>query len=599
MVTQSGTAEVRDAAEPPVPPATQGGTAEVRDAAEPPVPPAQQSGDDPDEIDGPPSGRPRRRFRYTLPGAWVALIFICLSFTPSLLPRPGAFQGFVCGIAGAIGYGLGVLGAWVWREFADRSPRPTRGRSWQAFLIVGAVALLASYLLGQRWQSQIRELMDAEPEGFVSKLLLPVVAVLIFVGLVAAARGIRWVYRWVADRLGRWMGRRAARTLGWVLVAALTVMLVSGVLVDGIIGVADRTFALQDTTTSETAVQPDSPLRSGGPDSLVSWDTLGFQGRNFVGQGPTAAEISTFSGADAPEPVRAYAGIASAADVEDRARLAVADLDRAGGFDRGYLLVAGTTGTGWVDPAAVNTFEYETGGDCAAVAIQYSYLPSWVSFLVDQTRAREAGRALFDAVYEKWSALPADRRPKLYVFGESLGSFAAEAAFSGEFDMANRTDGILFAGPPNFNTLYREFTDGRDPGSPEVEPVFRDGRIVRFASDPSSGIEPVAQDWDGTRVLYLQHASDPIVWWSPDLILHRPDWLAQAPGRDVLDEMTWIPFVTFWQVTMDMLEPVDVPPGHGHTYSQEFVDGWAAVIQPPGWTAQQADQLRAIIAQEG
>ena len=94
--------------------------------------------------------------------------------------------------------------------------------------------------------------MDAEPEGFVSKLLLPVVAAIIFVGLVAAARGIRWIYRWVADRLGRWMGRRAARALGWVLVAVITVMLVSGVLLDGIIGIADRTFALQDTTTSDT-----------------------------------------------------------------------------------------------------------------------------------------------------------------------------------------------------------------------------------------------------------------------------------------------------------------------------------------------------------
>jgi uncharacterized membrane protein len=27
------------------------------------------------------------RFRYGLPGAWVALVFACLAFTPSLLPR--------------------------------------------------------------------------------------------------------------------------------------------------------------------------------------------------------------------------------------------------------------------------------------------------------------------------------------------------------------------------------------------------------------------------------------------------------------------------------------------------------------------------------
>ena len=571
-------------------------TAELRDAE------SGDSGLEEPGVDGGQKGRPRSpadrrpRFRYTLPGAWVAVVFVCLSFTPSLVPRPGLFQGVVAGIAGAIGYGMGVLGARVWREFADRPARRPRTRSWRVFLIAAPVLLLVSFLLGQRWQGQIRDLVGAEQEALGSKLLAPVVAAVVFVGLVAAARGIRRFFWWVAGLLGRWMGWRAARALGWVLAAAVTVGLFSGVLVDGVLAVTDRIFAVRDGTTSDTAVQPTTPLRSGGPGSLVGWDTLGYQGRNFVGQGPTAAEIGSFSGAAAPTPIRVYAGIASAGNVEDRARLAVDDLERAGGFDRSYLLVAGTTGTGWVDPAAITSFEYETGGDSAAVAIQYSYLPSWASFLVDQERAREAGRALFDAVYQKWSALPAGQRPKLYVFGLSLGSYAAESAFSGEADMANRTNGILLAGPPAFNPLNREFTDGRDPGSPEVRPVFRDGRTVRFANDPAAAIPPVGQDWSGTRVLYLQHASDPIVWLSPDLILHRPDWLAEPPGPDVTSEMIWIPFVTFWQVTADMLEPVDTPPGHGHTYTLEFVDGWATLLDPPGWTPQQADTLRGIVA---
>lgn len=547
-------------------------------------------------VDNPPSEHPaRRRFRYALPGAWVAVGLVCLSFTPSLVPRPGAFQGVVCGVTGAIGYGLGVLGARVWREFADRPVRPPRPRSWRSFLIVGPVLLLISYVLGQRWQGQIREVMGAEPESFGSKLWLPVAAVLVFVGLVAAARGIRRFFWWVADLLGRWMGRRAARALGWLLAVVVTVGLVSGVLVDGILELTDRIFAVRDTTTSDTAVQPTTALRSGGPGSLVAWDTLGKQGRNFVGQGPTVAQIAAFTGATAQEPIRAYAGLASADTLEDRAALAVADLDRAGGFGRGYLMVAGSTGTGWLDPAAMASFEYETGGNSAVVSMQYSYLPSWASFLVDQVKAREAGRALFDAVYQKWSGLPSGQRPKLFGFGLSLGSYAAEAPFSGEADMANRTDGVLLAGPPAFNPLNREFTGGRDPGTPEVQPVFRDGRTVRFTNDPGGGIPPIDQSWDGTRVLYLQHASDPIVWLSPDLILHRPDWLAEPAGKDVISEMTWIPFVTFWQVTMDMLEPVDTSPGHGHTYTLEFVDGWAALLQPAGWTAQQADALRGIV----
>ena len=124
--------------------------------------------------------RPAARFHYSLPGAWVAVIFTCLAFTPSLVPRPGPFQGVVCGITAAIGYGLGVTGAFVWREFADRR-RGNRGPlSWRVFLIVAVVALTVSYFLGEHWQRSLRALMDAAPEDLLPKVLLPVVAVLVF-----------------------------------------------------------------------------------------------------------------------------------------------------------------------------------------------------------------------------------------------------------------------------------------------------------------------------------------------------------------------------------------------------------------------------------
>lgn len=240
--------------------------------------------DAPEEVAEPsPEPKQRRWFRYTLPGAWAALVLICLSCTPSLLPRPAAFQGFVCGVNGAIGYGLGVVGAWLWRQFADRPARPARPRSWRVFLIVGAVALLVSYLLGRRWQNQIREVMGVLAEGFGTPLLLPIVAVLVFVGLIAAGRGLRTVFRWIAGRLEKWMGRRAARGLGWVLVVGATVAVLSGVVLDGAIAVADRSFSRLDTTTNDAVQGPLSPVRSGAPDSLVPFDTLGFQGRNFAG----------------------------------------------------------------------------------------------------------------------------------------------------------------------------------------------------------------------------------------------------------------------------------------------------------------------------
>ncbi|HYN17811.1 MAG TPA: alpha/beta-hydrolase N-terminal domain-containing protein, partial [Actinomycetes bacterium] len=99
-----------------------------------------------------------RRFRYTLPGAWVALVFACLAFTPSLLPRGALLQGIVCGITAAIGYGLGVAGVWVWRAFADRDPRPPRPGAWKVLAISAAVALVAAVVLGLLWQAQLRDL---------------------------------------------------------------------------------------------------------------------------------------------------------------------------------------------------------------------------------------------------------------------------------------------------------------------------------------------------------------------------------------------------------------------------------------------------------
>ncbi|MFE3760236.1 alpha/beta hydrolase [Streptomyces sp. NPDC059104] len=534
----------------------------------------------------------------TLPGCWGALVASCLSFTPSLLPRGGILQGVVWGISAAIGYGVGVLLAFIWRAFADRDVRQPRRSSWRLFLIGGGALLAVFFGLGQYWQSLIRGLMGVEDYNIWFVVLSPVVAAALFGGILLAGRGVRWLYRASAARLARRMGQRAARALGWLLAAGLAYLVVTGLLLDGIVGLANDAFSVRNGTTAEGVHQPTTGLRSGGPGSLVPWDSLGHQGRAFVATGPSEAAIASFTHGPAREPIRAYAGLESAGDSEARAALAVRDLERAGGFQRRKLLVVTTTGSGWVDPASVDTFEYLGGGDTATVAIQYSYLPSWLSYLVDQSKARAAGRDLFDAVYGAWSKLPQGDRPQLIVAGESLGSFGGEAAFSGEADLSNRTSGTLFAGPPNFNTLFRAFSDHRDPGTPEVQPVYKGGRTVRFTNSPATDIPPAAQPWEGTRVLYLMHPSDPIVWWSPNLVFSEPDWISEQPGSDVLKGMVWIPFVTFWQVTADLPFSVDVPSGHGHKYTTEYVDGWNAVLRPSGISAQDLDALRNIISNE-
>ena len=127
-------------------------------------------------------------------------------------------------------------------------------------------------------------------------------------------------------------------------------------------------YSVRDTRTAEGIHQPTTSLRSGGPGSLIRWDTLGWQGRNFIGKGPSVSDIEKFTGQPAIEPIRIYSGLASADDAEARAALAVRDLERAGGFDRKNLLVVTTTGSGWVDPALVDSFEYKLAKDARAAS---------------------------------------------------------------------------------------------------------------------------------------------------------------------------------------------------------------------------------------
>jgi uncharacterized membrane protein len=267
-------------------------------------------------------------------------------------------------------------------------------------------------------------------------------------------------------------------------------LIISGVLLDGLVSIANEAFSVKDTTTEEGVHQPTSSLRSGGPGSLVSWDSLGRQGRKFTGLGPLPADIEAITHQPAEEPIRIYAGLQSAADAEARAALAVQDLERAGGFQRNNLLVVTTTGSGWVDPASVDTFEYLSGGNSATVAIQYSYLPSWISYLVDQEKAREAGRSLFDAVYDCWSKLPATARPRLFVAGE-VWAPSVRPRLAANTTCATGPPAHCSLDHPTLNTLFREFSDHRDAGQPGG-PVTRTGGRSDSPTTPAPEPHPPA-----------------------------------------------------------------------------------------------------------
>lgn len=532
---------------------------------------------------------------YTFTGTAVGLIFIWLSLTPSLLPRGPLFQALVSGFSGAIGYGLGVFSVWLVRYMRESksSPPPPRW-AWKVLIPVAVVGQVLMAIWFHVWQDDVRNLMGVAHLKWYDYPLTGVLSLIALFTLVEIGQFIRWLVAFLVGELDRVATFRLSVTIVVVVLVTLTITLLNGVVIKYAMRTMNNTFASVNNEMSPDIATPKTPLRSGGPESLVTWESLGHQGRIFVSGGPHLDQLSAFNGAPATEPIRAYAGLDSAEGITATAELAARELQRTGGLQRQVVAVATTTGTGWINEAEASALEYMYNGNTAIVSMQYSFLPSWLSFLVDKENARHAGQALFEAVDRLIRQMPEGQRPKLVVFGESLGSFGGEAPFMSLNNVLARTDGALFSGPTFNNTIWMDLTSTRDAGSPQWLPIYNDGRNVRFAARPSNLDRP-KDPWGGPRVVYLQHASDPIAWWTPDLLFSEPDWLRERRGYDVLPQTFWIPVVTFLQVSADMAVAVDVPDGHGHRYVADVADGWAAVLSPPGWTPDKTARLRPLL----
>jgi uncharacterized membrane protein len=533
--------------------------------------------------------------RYTFFGTAVGLLFLFLSMTPSLLPRGPLFQGLVSGAAGAIGYGLGVLGVFLVRYMRSKDTSPPAPRwAWVTLVVVGAIGMLGMVFEFHRWQDHIRDLMGVPRLQWFNYPQAALIAIIVLFLFVEIGQLIGKLVRFLVRQLERIAPPRVSGIVVVLLLVSLTIALLNGVVVRVAMDALNSTFKAVNNEQDANNPAPATALRSGGPESLVSWSSLGHQGRMFIGGGPTVEQLTKFNGAPATEPIRAYAGLNSAAGIKAAAALAALELLRTGGLNRKLVAVASTTGTGWINEAEADALEYMFNGDTAIVSMQYSFLPSWISFLVDKENARQASQALFEAVDELVRAMPEAQRPKLVVFGESLGSFGGESPFLSLNNLIARTDGALFSGPTFNNTIWTTLTGNRDAGSPEWLPIFDQGQNVRFVARPDDLDRP-NDPWGQPRVVYLQHASDPIAWWNPDLLFQKPDWLKEKRGYDVLPEMQWVPIVTFLQVSADMAVAVDVPDGHGHRYVRDVVNGWAAVLQPPGWTPEKTARLRPML----
>lgn len=488
---------------------------------------------------------------------------------------------FAYGIGGFIGR----ISRWlaeITRLHVTVSTSAVRGirRSWYAILTLISLGMFIWCTRQQRSVSDAvglpRKVWFAQTVGVLTGLVFFVTTVLLMRFI---AHGIRTLYTGVH--------RFIAQPVLAVVVVALSVALLlwatNNVIVRTTANGVAHVMAQTNAQTAAGRTPPTSPLRSGSPASLQTWDGLGREGKDVVTDGPSAAMISDVMGKPAKEPIRVYAGLNAQRDYTAEARGVLAELIRTGAFHRKVLVIQNGTGSGWVEEWSVSAVEYLTRGDCATATMQYSYLGSVGAFLLDRESPKQGARALFTIIYNYWKTLDPQTRPKLYTSGVSLGSFGGQAAFASINDMVSKVDGAVWVGTPGFTPIWKDLEKHRREGSPEIVPVIGNGRVVRFIGNPR---EITHDHWGAfyppwrshTRIAYVQHPSDPVTWWSPEMIWAEPDWMRERAGNDVNPHILWTPWSSFWQVTADMTLATTPPGGHGHNYHSEFIPIWAAVL---------------------
>ena len=547
-------------------------------------------GDDP--ASEPSTGRRRRPGRLSLAGALLGLLFAAMSMTPSLVPRGWLVNGLLIGICAIIGYGFGSFLGWAYRTLhLPNLPPGGRRVAWLGLAAVAAVAMLVLAWFGRTWQGEQRELLGMDTGVSWLWLLSPLLGLAVAALLLGVGRLVKGLGRVTFRPLVKVLPVRVAWLAAIVVTVFVTWTVVSGLLVGNAVSFADSRFEGSNDDDKPGVVNPESPYRSGGPESTVTWESIGREGRAFIHQGLTASDIAgVVDDPAATEPVRAFIGLEAAPTPTERAQIAMAELRALGGFERGAIAVAGGTGSGWIDPKTANALEYATHGDVAIVSMQYSYLPSFMSFLVDRSRSATNAEQLITALRVELDGLAPDERPDLYVFGESLGTFSTGSAFTSVEDMSTTTDGALLVGPPSFDPTWQKVVAAREPGSPSWRPLYGDGGIVRVATVDTDLTDQTLTWTTDNPIIYLTHASDPIVAW----LASHTEWL-NPRGPDVHPRVTAWPVVSGLQATIDQFGANSVPPGHGHVYDDTVVTGWSEIVGPPSLPDSEIEAIREAI----
>ncbi|WP_108482026.1 alpha/beta hydrolase [Oceaniglobus ichthyenteri] len=529
---------------------------------------------------------------YVLP-LFLGLLFFATSLTPTLIPRSWLVQGILGGLVMGLGYLIGRFLIAIWRlmelpELASRNLLILR-----IFTGVPVGIILALSLAKARdWQNGTRSLMGMELTDSGHTIQITLLAAAVFAALVIVGFALQWLFDRVRFRLYRYMPPRTANVAGFLLTALIVLIVTRDGVLDRVITGLDNSVTVAQELFDTAPPAPTDNSLTGSAQSLVDWGALGQPGRDYVQNGPTAADIAAFTGRDAQQPIRVYVGRAQAETPQQRAKIALAELQRQGGFERDVLIVALPTGTGWLDPGAVDTVEYMHGGNIATIAVQYSYLQSPLALILETRSGLDQAEALISTVHTYWRGLPKDNRPRLYIHGLSLGAWSSMHGTDMFALLDDPINGAFWVGPPFPSARWQSIVASRNPDSPYIAPTLGEGRLVRFASHTQGAGGP--DGWGNMRIAYLQYSSDPIVFYEPSSLYREPIWMKEPPGPDVSPDMKFMPIVTQFQLAVDMALANTAPSGYGHAYyGPDYIGPWVAVTAPDNWTGSDTARLIA------
>jgi uncharacterized membrane protein len=383
-------------------------------------------------------------------------------------------------------------------------------------------------------------------------------------GLMVAATGERLFARGVASLVTAANPR--AELLGRPVGHLVALGLLGAAGYQGLQAVFHKAETAGDAVEAAYAAPPSSEHVSGGPRSAVPWETIGREGRRFVNMAMTPAEIEAVVGGTAKPPIRVFVGLETRATTSERADLAMRELEALGAFERSHIVFMSPTGTGYLNYVTAESLELLTRGDVALVAMQYSLRPSPLS-LGRVGIGIDQNNAFLHALKWRLAAIPEASRPRLHIFGESLGAQTSEDVFAEEGTAGLHRVGIergLFLGTPaatRFRQRWLSDPAAMDPGGEVVE-------VANHAEFLALPEEVRAR----ARYFLLTHHNDAMPkFWFP-LAVQAPDWMGPAQTREpgVPRETAWRPYITFLITLMDVKNAMHVIPGqfvaNGHDY---------------------------------